>query len=61
MSKKKPRERKKEEEKKLDQHLQSFWHCTQTQKPLHEYCPTAIKTTFSTKLVLDAKVQNSAS
>ena len=27
-------------------------------KNLRKYCPTSIRTTFSTKFVLDAKVQN---
>ena len=29
-------------------------------KPLHKYCPAAIRAVFSLKFVLDAKVQNSA-
>ena len=27
-------------------------------KPLHKYCPPAIGTAFSTKFVLETKVQN---
>ena len=27
-------------------------------KPVHKYCLVAIRTTFSTKVVLDCKVQN---
>ena len=58
-----PSEKNHEKEKKktkiLDKKLQSFWHCTQKQKPLHEYYPAATETPFTAKLILDGKVQNS--
>ena len=52
-------EKEKKKTKTLDKKLQSFWHCTQKQKPLHEYYPAAIETPFIAKLILDGKVQNS--
>ena len=58
-----PSEKSHEKEQKktkiLDKKLQSFWHCTQKQKPLHEYYPAATETPFTAKLILDGKVQNS--
>ena len=56
---KKTTRKKKKKTKILDKKLQSFWHCTQKQKPLHEYYPAATETPFTAKLILDGKVQNS--
>ena len=56
---KKTTRKNKKNPKILEKKLQNFWHYTQTQKPLHEYYPAAIETSFITKLMLDGKVQNS--